>query len=101
MDYSDAPNVASVKWDSSKTGFNESVTNSGGPANPYTPDMSSPGPGKTDGVDKSVDPEIKAEDIKPNYVPGGPNTGTKNPADYAKKIAAQVLGVKSKMGSSG
>lgn len=100
MDYVGSPDLTKVDWDSTKSGFNETVTNSGGPANSYTPDLSSPGPGKTDGTDKNVDPEIKAEDIKPNYVPGGPNTGTKNPAEYAKKVAAQILGVSGKMGSS-
>lgn len=100
MDYAGSPDLTKIKWDSAKFGFNETVTNSGGPANPYTPDLSSPGPGKTDGTDKSVDPVISAEDVKPTYVPGGPNTGTKSPAEYAKKIATQILGVTGKMGSS-
>ena len=75
---------------------------SGDPANSFSPDLSSPGPGKTDGTDKSADPELKSSDIKPSYVPGGPNTGTKNPAAYAQKIASQILGVNSntKLGSS-
>ena len=101
LDYSGTPDLNTVAWDSTKSGFNDAVTNAGGPANAYTPDLSSPGPGKTDGTDKSDNPNISAEDIKPNYVPGGPNTGTKNPAEYAKKIAAKVLGVSGKMGSSG
>jgi hypothetical protein len=75
-------------------------TRSGDPANSYTPDITSPGPGKTDGSDKNEDPGIKAVDLKPTYVPGGPNTGTRNPAEFAKKIAAQTLGVANKMGSS-
>jgi len=92
MDYSNSPDInakADGMWSAP-----------GDPANSFFPDLSSPGPGKTDGVDKNVDPEIKSSDIKPNYVPGGPNTGTKNPAEYAKKIAAQKLGVSEKMGSS-
>jgi len=72
----------------------------GDPANSFVPDLSSPGPGKTDGSDKNSDPELKSTDIKPSYVAGGPDSGTKNPAEYAKKIAAQVLGVSGKMGSS-
>ena len=70
------------------------------PATSFSPDLSSPGPGKTEGIDKSANPEIKSSDIKPNYVIGGPNTGTKNPAAYAQRIAAQLLGVPNKLGSS-
>lgn len=92
LDYSETPNVL--------TGADNVWANPGDPANAFSPDLSSPGPGKTDGTDKSVNPEIKVSDVKPSYVAGGPNTGTKNPAEYAKKIAAHVLGVTSKMGSS-
>jgi hypothetical protein len=92
LDYSSAPNTLA--------GAEGVWKNAGDPANSFTPDLTSPGPGKTDGVDKNSDPSIKATDIKPTYVPGGPNTGTKSPAEYAKKIAASVLGVKGKMGSS-
>jgi hypothetical protein len=74
--------------------------NAGDPANSFAPDVSSPGPGKTDGSDKSEDPKIKASDLKPSYVPGGPKTSTRSPAEYAKKIAALKLGVSPKMGSS-
>jgi len=72
----------------------------GDPANSFVPDLTSPGPGKTDPSDKNADPEIKSVDIKPSYVAGGPSTGTRNPEDFAKKIAAQTLGVPSKMGTS-
>jgi len=73
----------------------------GDPATTYFPDLSSPGPGKTDGVDKSTDTELKSSDIKPNYVPGGPNTGTRSPAETAKKIGSLLLGGNgTKMGSS-
>lgn len=92
LDYAGAPDILA--------GADNLWKNAGDPANSYVPDVSSPGPGKTDGVDKSADPEIKSSDIKPSYVAGGPNTGTKSPAEYAKKIAAQVLGAKGKMGSS-
>lgn len=94
MDYSGAPDIL--------MGADGAWTKSGDPANSFSPDLSSPGPGKTDGTDKSADPELKSSDIKPNYVPGGPNTGTKNPAVYAQKIASQILGVgsKTKLGSS-
>ncbi len=92
MDYTDSPNLTA--------GADGSWKMSGDPANAYVPDLTSPGPGKTDGTDKNSNPEIKASDIKPNYVVGGPNTGTKNPAEYAQKIATQVLGVEGKLGSS-
>jgi len=49
------PDVSTVKW-----------TNPGDPANPYTPDITSPGPGLTDGTDKNVDPKIAAGDINPS-----------------------------------
>ena len=53
----------------------------GDPANPYTPDLTSPGPGKTAGTDKDVNPEISIEDVKgATYVPGAPGTGTVSPS---------------------
>lgn len=91
LNFSDAPKLDDVKW-----------TNAGDPANPYMPDISSPGPGKTEGLDKADDPALKTTDIKPNYVPGAPNTGTKSPvASAAKIVAAALLGVTSKLGDSG
>ena len=64
----------------------------GDPANSFAPDISSPGVGKIDGTDKVSDPNLKASDLKPNYVPGGPSTGTRSPAASAQKIGALVLG---------
>lgn len=91
LNFVGGPQLADVKW-----------VNPGDPANPYTPDMSSPGPGKTDGVDKLVDPGVSAKDVKPNYIPAGPKTGTKSPSVTSAKIyAATLLGVPSKMGDSG
>lgn len=91
LSFASAPNTADVKW-----------VNPGDPANPYVPDISSPGPGKTLGIEKSVDPDIKISDLKPNYVPAAPDTGTKAPSDTsAKQYAANVLGVPSKLGDSG
>lgn len=85
------PNLEKVEW-----------KNAGDPANSYVPDISSPGPGKTDGVDKSTNPEIKSVDIKPNYVPGAPGTGTKSPvATSAKIVAANLLGANIAKGDSG
>jgi len=92
MDFTNAPDISK--------GADGLWKQSGDPANSFAPDITSPGPGKTDGTDKSADPEIKAVDLKPSYVPGGPRTGTRNPADFAKKIATQTLGIPNKMGSS-
>lgn len=92
LDFAEAPDILAAADGAWKQ--------AGDPANAFSPDLSSPGPGKTEGVDKNADPKIAASDIKPSYVPGGPNTGTKSPAEYAKKVAAQVLGVQGKMGSS-
>jgi len=93
LDYSGSPDILA--------GADGSWKNPGDPANSFMPDPSSPGPGKTDGTDKNSDPGIKASDVKPSYVPGGPSTGTRSPAANAQKIAALVLGVSNtKMGSS-
>lgn len=91
LDFRGAPKTEDVKW-----------ALAGDPANPYTPDITSPGPGKTEGSDKSSDPEIKTIDVKPNYVPQAPGTGTKSPAGVvAKVVAANLLGVSGKLGDSG
>jgi len=91
LDYKSAPNVPDVKWNVA-----------GDPANPYVPDITSPGPGKTEGSDKSSDPEIKTTDIKPVYVPGAPGTGTKSPTvTSAKIVAANLLGFDAPKGDSG
>jgi hypothetical protein len=91
MDFSAAPNIADVKW-----------TNPGDPANPYMADLTSPGPLKTGGKDRDVDPKIAASEVKPNYVPGAPDTGTKSPATVGSNIyTANELGTTSQMGASG
>jgi len=48
-----SPDVTTVKWQ-----------NPGDPANPYAPDITSPGPGLTDGKDKNVDPKISVQDLQ-------------------------------------
>lgn len=82
----------SVKW-----------TKAGDPAFSYLPDISSPGPGKTEGTDKAVDPKITAADIKPVYVPGAPGTGTKSPTESSDKVsdASELGGTGLKLGDSG
>jgi hypothetical protein len=92
------PNVTNVPVDLAAVTW----TTAGDPANPYAPDITSPGPGKTEGSDKNTDPQIKTTDLKPNYVPGAPGTGTKSPvASSAKIVAANILGVAAKDGDSG
>lgn len=72
----EVPDLTKVKWDSA-----------GDAANPYTPDISSPGPGKTDPLSKDVDPKVAVSDIKgAGYVPGAPGTGTKSPDKTAPAI---------------
>lgn len=76
----------------------------GDPANSYTPDITSPGPGKTKGLDKDVDPKIKSSDIvgKENYIPAAPDTGTKSPDKTAQKLYdAHALGNDFTKGVSG
>lgn len=74
------PNLEDVKWNSP-----------GDPANPYVPDLSSPGPGRTDGIEKDVDPQIEYKDVKPTYVPGGSNLNTVSP-DASSPTVAGVIG---------
>jgi len=93
LTYSSAPNLADVKWDSAKTNFSGlPTTNSGGPANSYVPDISSPGPGKTSGVEKDTNPNISASEIKPNYVPGAPETGTVSPNTTSSGLGTTPIG---------
>ena len=90
-----------VKLDFSDSPITEKVGHAaaGDPANPYMPDITSPGPGKTDGSDKVADPKIAPTDIKPNYV--AKSGGTASPADTRKKIIeGNTLGESGKMGSS-
>ncbi len=78
------PNLPDVKWDSA-----------GDPANPYMPDLRSPGPGNTDPKSRDTDPEISAVDIKgQSYVPGAPGVSTtRSPADSNSPIrSANKLG---------
>ena len=74
----------------------------GDPANSYVPDLTSPGPGRTAGLDKDVNPEIKSSDLKPNYVAGAPDTGTKSPAVTSGKLYdQQSFGTSLDKGKSG
>ena len=83
-------------------------TNPGDPANAYTPDIISPGPGPGGAINVSpndVDPTISIEDIKPNYVGGvigtdaNGGTGTASPDDTSATVY-KPLGTTYKLGSS-
>jgi hypothetical protein len=100
LDYSGKS--ATVQPPDTAEGKDVKWTNAGDPANAYMPDITSPGPGKTDGKSKDADPKIAVKDIKPTYVPGAPGTGTKSPtATNAKIVAANILGADAKLGDSG
>lgn len=89
MSYGTAPDLTQVEWAAA-----------GGPANAYVPDITSPGPGLTNGVDKDVDPQISTTDIKANYMPGA--DGTKNPSATSQGLTdATKLGNILPKGKSG
>ena len=75
------PNTADVKW-----------SKAGDPASPYFADLSSPGPGKTDGVDKDADPKISPEDVKPNFDSKNPSVNTTSPSATAPRLGSISLG---------
>lgn len=81
------PDVSTVVWQ-----------NPGDPANPYVPDITSPGPGLTDGTDKSVDPGISAADINP-----APSIAdVSDPITDAKGVVkSNVIGQPQVLGDSG
>jgi len=81
LTYGKAPNTADVKW-----------TKSGDPANAYAPDLSSPGPGKTEGVDKDVNPKLSPEDIKPNFDSKNPSVNATSPSATSHRLGTTSLG---------
>lgn len=92
LGFGGSPDVSTVKW-----------TNPGDPANPYVPDVSSPGPGKTEGTDKNVDPGISIADVAATSTtedPAGQNV--RNPVNDGPAIYANnTLGAPQKLGDSG
>ncbi len=90
LGFGDSPNVTEVQW-----------TNPGDPANPYHADPSSPGPGKTDGKDKTTDPGLKPGDLpSTDSDPAGQNL--RNPANDGPAIYSNnTLGKPQKLGESG
>jgi len=85
LSYKESPDLTEVKW-----------KKAGDPANPYVPDITSPGPGKMDPLDKDADPSISYSDIKANYKPGIDSdsttlrvdgTGTTSPSTTSPKVS--------------
>jgi len=74
------PDTASVEW-----------KNPGDPANGFVPDISSPGPGKMNPLDKDQDPSLSVDDMKPGYKPGDPGTGTTSPSTTSPKMGNSLL----------
>lgn len=62
------------------------VWSPGGPANSYVPDISSPGPGKTEGTDKTTNPDVKTTDIKSNFDPAKASVNTASPTSTSGKV---------------
>ena len=89
LTFGNAPVVTDVKW-----------KNPGDPANPYVPDLSSPGPGKTSPLDKNSDPKLGIADLKPNYIPGAPDTGTVSPSTTSPVLGAPPIAKPLVMGKS-
>ena len=89
LSYKESPDTKEVKW-----------TKAGDPANSYVPDLSSPGPGKTDGVDKDSDPQLKSVDVKPNFDPANPSVNTTSPSATAPRLGSMSLGENLEKGKS-
>ena len=81
LSYGSAQDTAAVKW-----------ANAGDPANPYVPDISSPGPGKTEGSEKNSDPALKPEDINPKFNPATKSVNTESPTTTSNRLGTTSLG---------
>lgn len=90
LSFGQAPNLADVAWKAP-----------GDPANSYVPDLSSPGPGRTQGVEKDADPKITIADVKgETYVPGAPGTGTTSPTATSTTLGSSPIGKALEKGKS-
>ena len=81
LEFAEAPDTAEVKWASP-----------GDPANAYVPDLSSPGPGRTDGLQKDTNPQILPNDVKTNFDSSNTTVNTTAPAKTAKRLGSISLG---------
>jgi len=79
--YGEAPDTTVVGW-----------KNPGDPSNPYVPDITSPGPGKTEGRDKDSDPALKTTDLKPNFDPKNPTVNTTSPDTTSPRLGTMSFG---------
>lgn len=103
LKFGGAPDLKSVEWKTATSTFGGAPSNAGGPANPYVPDLTSPGPGGTSGVDKKEDPGITAAAVKPNYTPGsgtGATMGTVSPSSTSSVIGSSPIGADLTKGKS-
>lgn len=77
-----APNLTQVTW--------ASAGGAGGPANPYAPDITSPGPGKALGTDKATNPGLSITDFnRPNAATAA---NTKSPSDASAANGTLPIG---------
>ena len=84
LTFNNSPDLKDVKW-----------SRPGDPANSFVPDTSSPGPGRTSGIDKDEDPKIGLRDIKLNYDvenPPASGEGTVSPSATSQKIGSSPIG---------
>jgi hypothetical protein len=81
LKHANAPDTTEVAW-----------SKAGDPANPYVPDLTSPGPGKTEGTEKDEDPKISSVDIKPNFDPSNPTVNTTSPSATSGRVGSLSLG---------
>jgi hypothetical protein len=89
LDYSGAPDINSVKW-----------TNAGDPANPYVPDITSPGAGKTDPLQKDANPDLTVDKFKRN---SSTDDAIKSPSatSNSSNLGSLPIGVTLTQGKSG
>jgi hypothetical protein len=101
LDYTGDANDITIP-DLPKVGWKEA----GDPANPYMPDIRSPGPGQTDAksaANLQSDPDIKPADVKgEGYVPGQPGESTARSPQGAQTAvrSGAKLGTNSPLGKS-
>jgi hypothetical protein len=92
LSFTESPDVSTVKW-----------VNAGDPANPYFPDITSPGAGKTEGKDKTTDPTDTVPAIEAVSTTSDPaRQNLRNPVDDGPAVYGNnALGSPQKLGDSG
>lgn len=87
--FAKAPDITQVSW--------ASAGGAGGPANPYAPDITSPGPGKALGTDKIANPNLTIEDFNRPNAAAAANTAspsTVSTANGTLPIGTSLIGGK-------